>query len=144
MGTIVVGIDGSKGAREALRVAAEEARLRGAGLRAVCAWHIPSLAVAGGMVPHEDPEIFEHDARHTLEAALADLGPTLEGIPVEQLVVPGQASRVLLEAAADAELLVVGSRGLGGFRGLLLGSVGQQCVHHAECPVLVVPSPRDD
>jgi nucleotide-binding universal stress UspA family protein len=55
----------------------------------------------------------------------------------------GAPARVLLEAASDADLLVIGSRGLGGFRGLLLGSVGQQCTHHAPCPVVIVPHERE-
>jgi nucleotide-binding universal stress UspA family protein len=58
---------------------------------------------------------------------------------VERVVREGQPAEVLVEAAEDADLLVVGSRGLGGFRGLLLGSVGQQCAHHARCPVVIVP-----
>ena len=57
-------------------------------------------------------------------------------------IVEGQAARVLVEAARGAELLVVGSRGLGGFRSLLLGSVGQQCAHHALCPVVIVRAER--
>jgi nucleotide-binding universal stress UspA family protein len=62
---------------------------------------------------------------------------------VTKVVREGSASHVLLEEAADADLLVVGSRGLGGFRGLLLGSVGQQCAHHAPCPLVIVPHRRE-
>ncbi len=62
------------------------------------------------------------------------------GVPITSIAREGQAAEVLVTEAKGAELLVVGSRGLGGFRGLLLGSVSQQCAHHASCPVLIVPS----
>ena len=65
-----------------------------------------------------------------------------EGIEIERRVVEGGAARVLVDAAADGDLLVVGSRGHGGFAGLLLGSVSQQCAHHAHCPVVIVQAPR--
>jgi nucleotide-binding universal stress UspA family protein len=143
MTTIVVGVDGSAGAREALRYALDEARLRGAGVRAVAAWQVPAVAYAGGYGP-ADPELFselERDARTNLEGALGavDLGD----IEPETVVREGSPAHVLLEEAADADLLVVGSRGLGGFRGLLLGSVGQQCAHHAPCPLVIVPHQRE-
>jgi nucleotide-binding universal stress UspA family protein len=82
-------------------------------------------------------------ARRTLERALADAGDRTAGVDVEPVVREGAPARVLLEEADDADLLVVGSRGLGGFRGLLLGSVSQQCSHHAPCPVVVVPHERE-
>ena len=79
----------------------------------------------------------EHDAREVLERAAA-AAPSTEGLEVEWLGIPGNPSEVLIEASRGASLLVVGSRGLGGFMGLMIGSVSNQCVHHADCPVLVV------
>ena len=81
--------------------------------------------------------------RLALERALEEADGRAAGVEVETVVREGAPAGVLLEEAQDAELLVVGSRGLGGFRGLLLGSVGQQCAHHAPCPVVIVPHARD-
>lgn len=139
---IVVGVDGSPGARTALEWAAAEARLRGSRLRVVHAWHLPAAAYgSGGFVPPvginwEDD--LEQAARAGLAQALDDTGALLDGIEVERHVDEGSAAVVLTEAAADADLLVVGSRGLGGFKELLLGSVGHQCAQHAPCPVVIV------
>jgi nucleotide-binding universal stress UspA family protein len=145
MGAIVVGVDGSEGASAALRFAAEEARLRGAELRAVMAFHIPVAAYGGPLVP---PDVGLVDdlrtaARATVERALDELGDLPEDLRLELVVREGQPARVLLDEARDADVLVVGSRGLGGFRGLLLGSVGQQCAHHAACPVVIVRPRRE-
>jgi nucleotide-binding universal stress UspA family protein len=143
MSTIVVGIDGSPGARAALDHALQEARLRGAELRVVGAWQVPAVAYAGGYGAG-DPELFtelEQGAWHNVERALNDADTT--GVETRTVVREGGAANVLLEEAQDADLLVVGSRGLGGFRGLLLGSVGQQCAHHASCPLVIVPHPRE-
>ena len=144
METIVVGADGSEGAAAALEFAAGEAALRRARLRVVSAWEIPVVAYGGGLAPPLDAETLDALRGHTQEvadAALAtakSLQPLLEG---EALAVEGQAAEVLLEQAAGAELIVVGNRGLGGFKSLLLGSVSQQVVHHATCPVVVVHRP---
>jgi nucleotide-binding universal stress UspA family protein len=143
MSTIVVGVDGSTSAGNALDFALREARLRGADVRIVAAWQLPAVAYAGGYGPG-DAELLgelEQEARDHAARALdqVDAG----GVDVTKVVREGSASHVLLEEAADADLLVVGSRGLGGFRGLLLGSVGQQCAHHAPCPLVIVPHPRE-
>jgi hypothetical protein len=139
MGKIVVGVDGSDGSREALKWAFAEATLRGAALEVVTVWQYPitaSLPTFGAMTTPDD---FETDARPTLLAILADEGITAAApMPVSTLVAEGNAARALLDAASDADLLVVGSRGHGGFTGVLVGSVSQQCVHHATCPVVVV------
>ena len=145
MTTIVVGVDGSDGAREALRFALEEARLRDAAVRIVAAWHVPVAGYGGALVP-SDPELVDRlgpDARRAVERALAAAGDLANDVEVETLIREGVPARVLLEAAQDADLLVVGSRGLGGFRGLLLGSVSQQCAHHAPCPLVIVPHALD-
>ena len=139
MGKIVVGVDGSDGSREALRWAFAEAKLRKDALEAVIIWQYPitaSLPTFGAM---NTPDDFESDARSTLLAILADEGITAESpVPVSTLVAEGNPARALLDAADTAELLVVGSRGHGGFAGVLVGSISQQCVHHATCPVVVV------
>lgn len=133
MGLIVVGIDGSAGAKEALRFALEESRLRGARLRAVHAigsfGSYPSLAVDVSAVHQAAQELL---ANATSEATAED------EVAIEGRVVEGAPGAVLVDESRDADLLVVGSRGHGGFVGLLLGSVSQQCAHHAECPVVIV------
>ncbi len=140
MSTIVVGVDGSPESHEALRWAVREARLRGATLRVVHAWLMP-VAFAGGApgfalpVTHTE---FEQDGRRVLNEALAAAADEVAGVELERQVVEGSAARCLVRAAEGADLLVVGSRGHGGFAGLLLGSVGQQCAHHAPCPVVIV------
>ncbi len=139
MNTIVVGVDGSPGARTALRFALNEARLRGAEVHAVGVWHFPVAAYAGGYGPG-DPDLgaeLETVARGNVEQALGDVDTA--DVHVETSIREGIPARVLLDEAQDAELLVVGSRGLGGFRGLLLGSVSAQCAHHTPCPLVIVP-----
>jgi nucleotide-binding universal stress UspA family protein len=137
MKVITVGMDGSEGGSAALRWAAAEARLRGARLRVVHAWSIPAMAY--GFVP---PVSFQDDlggaAAEGLSKWLDAAGTELEGIEVERLTGEGNAATVLTDAAADSELLVVGSRGLGDFRELLLGSVSHQCAQRAPCPVVII------
>jgi nucleotide-binding universal stress UspA family protein len=142
--TIVVGADGSAESQQALRWAVEEGRLRDTTVRALHAWEYPPLLGAAdpffvGSVPEPplvDPRDLEEAARALLAQAVADATDDLEGVVQE--VVQGAAAACLLEAAKDAELLVVGSRGHGSVGGLLLGSVSQTCVQHATCPVVVV------
>jgi nucleotide-binding universal stress UspA family protein len=135
-GVVVVGVDGSDGARRALLWAAEEARLRGAALRVVHVWSY--LDQAGEAF---DPTYGEDDARRLLDETVAGAGIDLGGLDLEPKTVCDLASRGLLESATDGDLLVVGARGMGGFRGLLLGSVSQQVAQHAPCPVVIVPDP---
>ena len=135
-GVVVVGVDGSEGAQRALEWAADEARLRGARLRAVCVWSY--LDQAGGSF---DPSYGEDDARRLLDGAVDSVAGAA-GIDVERLTVNDLPARGLLDSAADADLVVVGARGMGGFQGLLLGSVSQQVVQHAPCPVVIVPQRR--
>lgn len=142
MHTIVVGVDGSEGSTRALRFALEEARARDAHLRVVSAWHVPPMLYGSGWgmvaVPPDKSE-FEDTARTALEKCLDTVGAEANGVSVTRVVREGQAADVLCEEATGADLLVVGSRGLGGFSGLLLGSVSQQCAHHTRCPVVIVP-----
>jgi nucleotide-binding universal stress UspA family protein len=141
MSSIVVGVDGSEGSRLALRFALAEARLRGARVRAVAVWHIPALVYEGGFAAPDTRLLDElaTETGETLDRTVVEAAEHASDVTVETIVREGQPATVLLDEAADADLLVVGSRGLGGFRGLLLGSVGQQCAHHAPCPVVIVP-----
>lgn len=140
MSVVVVGVDGSEDSERALRFALEEARLRGARLRVVHAWQLPYPVHAGGPVPIVyDRADVAAGARDVLERAVAAVAADVDDVQVEPVLVEDRAAPALLAAAEGADLLVMGSRGHGGFVGLLLGSVGQQCAHHARCPVVVVP-----
>src|SRR5579859_3671624 len=142
MSTIVVGVDGSEGSGRAVEWAAEEARLRGARLRLVHAWYPPAALYGGFGMPGVSAEVID-DFRVLAEKQLEDVhtkhAAAFDGLDVERRLVEDVAAPALLEAAAGADLLVVGTRGHGGFTGLLLGSVSQQCAHHAPCPVVIVP-----
>jgi nucleotide-binding universal stress UspA family protein len=144
--TIVVGTDGSRHADRALAWAIDEAKLRGARIHVVSAWHVPAMVYGGpGVVPTTSvpfEETFSKAAENAVAAALERVREA--GVDADASVVEGQAADALIDAAAQADLLVVGSRGHGGFVGLLLGSVSGQCAHHAPCPLVIVPSPRDE
>ena len=145
---IVVGVDGSDGSRAALEYAMDEAARRGSGVRVV--WAIPETgywATAYGMTPALIGELgrdLEKVGRDMVDAVVADRGDALACVPVDVRAVPGPAAAVLVGQAAEADLLVVGHRGLGGLRSAILGSVGLQCVLHAPTPVTVVPHPHAD
>ena len=139
METILVGVDGSQGARRALRYAAAEAVLRGARLRIICAWRLPSQIYLDGALPEETLEGFRFNAEQIVRDALREVELANPGLECEAAALEGQPADVLIREAEKASLVVVGNRGHGGFSSLLLGSVGQQVVHHAHCPVLVVP-----
>lgn len=139
METIVVGVDGSAASVDALRWALREAALRGAAVQVVHSWLPPTLAAKAPMAwDAEYLSLFRRDAETVVEDALDAVGEVPDGVVVEKAVIEGPAAQTLVEAAADASLLVVGSRGRGGFAELLLGSVSHHCVHHASCPVVVV------
>lgn len=137
---VVVGIDGSEGSLEALRAAAAEARLRSAILEVICVWHPSSL----GSIPAFGVGAPTAESLDELRIALHEtlvsegLGPDGD-VEVDARVATGNAAEVLLDAAETASLVVVGTRGRGGFAGLVLGSVSQQVVTHARCPVMIVP-----
>ena len=134
-GRIVVGVDGSDASKHALRWALQQARITGASIDAIIAWH--PVVVFGYMPPPGDFDV-EGAAGKVLGATVGEVVTDIDGVAVRQHVVEGAATRVLVDAANDAELLVVGNRGHGGLTEALLGSVGQYCVHHATCPVVVV------
>lgn len=134
---IVVGVDGSDTARRALRWALDEARLHHAAVDVVHGWHIPypdGYPVRMVTVSAAD---LEQGARRVLDAAVG--GADTRGVEVEPILVCDSAARALLDTAKGADLLVVGSRGRGGFAGLLLGSVSLKVLHHASCPIVIVP-----
>jgi len=140
---VVAGFDGSPSSEAALRVALCEAKLRQARLLVVSAWHAPTRYYGSAAAPSASRALAEDTRKELatkLEAAVAALREEADGTAIETRLVEGAAASVLADEAADADLLVVGSRGFGGFRELLLGSVGRQCAQHAPFPVLVVPS----
>ena len=139
---IVVGIDGSDHSKAALRWAVAEAGLRGAPVRAVHVWQVYPALYPGTTITASDFDEIRAQAGSFVEDFVAEVVPEHDGVEIEAVALQSESiAPALVDAAADAELLVVGSRGLGGFRGLLLGSVSQQCVHHATCPVVVLPRP---
>lgn len=134
---LVVGIDASEPSLRALRWARDEARLRGVTLEVVHAYPPPEvMMVPAVMVLPSDTELEEAAAR-VIEDALEEVGG-FEGIPVIRTVRSGGPAGALCHAANDAALVVVGTRGRGGFKGLLLGSVSHQVATHASCPVVIV------
>lgn len=126
-----------------MRFALGEARLRGAILRLVCAWTTPVASYAGlAYVPTFDLRDMEEQAANEKLARAVGLLGAEPGVAVQTVAVEGQPVAVLVEEAEDADLLVVGSRGHGGFASLLLGSVSHQVAHHSRVPVAVVPLRR--
>ena len=139
MDEFVVGIDGSQTSIEALRWAIEEAKLRGATIDAVNAWNYPVVVVPGAIVPLEPTADQAIDVQVELNDALDAVDADNAAVPINPIVAEGPAATVLRESAKDADLLVVGSTGKGGLRGLLLGSVSKELLHHPPCPVVVIP-----
>ena len=133
---IVVGVDGSTPSKSALAWAVRQARLTGATVEAVIAWEYPvNYRYPVPVLPNMD---FGELAGQVVALAIADVCSLDEQVTITPKVVEGNAARVLLNASAGADLLVVGSRGHGGFVEALLGSTGQHCVHYATCPVVVI------
>lgn len=137
MARIVVGVDGSAASRRAVAFAVEEARLRDATLDAVIVYEYPPMTfgMAEAMVALPERREFEDAARRTLDDVLRGVAADVR---LERIVASGHPRRVLAEASRGADLLVIGSRGLGAVRGLVLGSVSHYLVGHAPCPVAVV------
>lgn len=141
-GRVIVGVDGSETARKAVRWAAREAKLRGMKLELVTAWEIPTYSYVSRYgfpaISEEMMKSLTARAEGHLAEALVDARAEARDVQIETIAAEGQPAKVLVEVAKGADLLVVGSRGLGGFRELLLGSVSQQCAQHATCPVVIV------
>ena len=132
---VVVGVDGSPGSVEALRWALEQARVTGAEIRALMAWDLPTTY---GYAPTYDDIDWAEAAQETLDQAVADVRQD-PSVKLSTELIRGHAANVLIKASHDADLLVVGSRGHGTVTEMLVGSVSRHCVHHAACPVVVVP-----
>ncbi|CAL9463618.1 Universal stress protein [Actinosynnema sp. ALI-1.44] len=138
-GPVVVGVDGSPTGQAAIPFAFRAAASRNAPLVAVHAWSdVPTTAWD---LLYDWPTIQEQQYK-ALTERLAEYQAQYPTVPVEQVVVCDRPVHTLLDQAENAQLVVVGSRGRGGFRGLLLGSTGQALIHHATCPVAIVPPPR--
>jgi nucleotide-binding universal stress UspA family protein len=133
--TIVVGVDGSDSSRQALTWAVDYAALIGAEVDAVTSWNYPTGYGMGGVASNWNPG---EEARGLLAETVASVFGGDIAVPLTQVVREGNAAQVLLDETKDAQMLVVGSRGHGGFAGLLLGSVSAHCAEHARCPVLVI------
>lgn len=134
---IVVGVDGSEQSKLALRWAARLARGLGGRVQAVAVWQFPaaqSFVVVDGWDP-------EREAQSSLEATVDAVFGDDRPAGLQLLVLQGTPAKVLLDLSAGAQILVVGSRGRGGFAGLLLGSVSSAVAEHAKCPVMVVHPP---
>jgi nucleotide-binding universal stress UspA family protein len=132
---IVVGVDGFESSTAALRWAIHQAKLTGAVVDAVTAWQIPP---GSGLIPVTDLPDYQDDARTVLTEAITEMCMVDAEAEVRPHVTEGRAGPVLVAAAERADLLVVGCRGHGGLAEALLGSVGQYCVHHASCPVVIM------
>jgi nucleotide-binding universal stress UspA family protein len=142
-GEIVVGVDGSPGGAAALDFAFEAAAVRGAAVRAVLAWSHPASERPGDLRPPVfDPVAVTEEQERALAEFSAGREIEFPDVPLIRQVVHARPKRALAEASARARLLVVGSRGRGGFGGLVLGSVSHAMLHHARCPVAVVHPPQ--
>jgi nucleotide-binding universal stress UspA family protein len=137
-GRIVVGVDGSEASLDALRWALQQAQLTESGVEAVTSWQF--LRQYGAEFYGEELD-WEQIASSTLEDALSKV-VTGDEVEVQRRILQGHPAEVLVEASDGADLLVVGSRGHGGFVGMLLGSVSEHVIAHAFCPVLVVRHPK--
>ncbi len=132
---IVVGVDGSPPSERALDWAVAEAQRTGAALHLVSAWMFPmALGYAFTTTVHQ----VQQSAQDVIDRAMAHVGEVAGDVTVTGETSEQAPAPALIAAAKGADLLVVGSRGLGGFQGLLIGSVSQYCTRHATCPVVVV------
>jgi nucleotide-binding universal stress UspA family protein len=137
---IVVGVDGSASSLAALRWAIHQAEVTDGTVHAIVAWRLPVSMTGYGFAPvaMSDCSDTEQIAKRALDEAVSKVVAPGGGPPVRSQVVQGFPAQVLLNASVGADLLVLGSRGHGGFSGALLGSVGQHCVRHAPCPVVII------
>ena len=132
---IIVGVDGSPSSNAALEWAAQEAEIRGSTLELIHAWNYPNLGYGGYVAVLED---FEKDASALLDEVVAFVRKNYPKLQLVSSLIQGPTAQTILDRAKEADMVVVGSRGRGGFSGLLLGSVGQQLVHHCPAPVVII------
>jgi nucleotide-binding universal stress UspA family protein len=139
---VVVGVDGSEGSLAALRWAARYGAATKTPVKAVLVWHYPTAAALPpvGQVPQPVATEVEGEEKTALREALAKAAPDTAGAQVHGAILYGHPAEALIEESSQADLLVVGRRGHGGFLGMHLGSVSQHCVNGAQCPVVVVRS----
>jgi nucleotide-binding universal stress UspA family protein len=139
-GPVVLGVDDSPAATRAIEEAFFEASQRDTELLAVRTWTRPIATAPVTMppLPHDFDQVKAEEQR-LLSKVLSSYHERFPGVPLREEVIEGRPARILVRLTELAQLLVVGTRGHGGFKGLLLGSVSQQVLHHAECPVLIVP-----
>ena len=138
-GQVVVGVDGSEVSAAAMRFAFEAAAVHNAELIAVHAWDFPSVAMPGAVMPIAyDRDEFAAREEEVLAETIAGHQEDHPDVRVVRRLVQGDTRRILLDESAGARMLVVGSRGRGGFTGMLLGSTSQAMLHHADAPVVVV------
>ncbi|MCL1870941.1 MAG: universal stress protein [Promicromonosporaceae bacterium] len=136
---IIVGVDGSPSAEMALKAAIRQARVWGAELVAVAGVPVGSGAGVLAWLPAQiDHEQVLADVKAGLDVIVDRYEAENDGLKIKRIVLDGTGAELLTEFSTAADLLVVGSRGRGGFRGLLLGSTSQAVLHHSSCPVLVV------
>ena len=142
----MAGVDGSPSSLVALQWAVRHAGLTGGTVKAVLAWQYPATLTGYGWAPIVvvEPAQYEENAQKTLAEAVASVDTEGRDVAISTWVRQGNPAQVLIDAAADADLLVVGSRGHGGFSEVLLGSVSMHCVHYAPCPVAVIHPARKD
>jgi nucleotide-binding universal stress UspA family protein len=138
---IVVGIDGSAQAERAVDWALEECRVHGEELVLVHVWQFPPVGLipSPGDTPPDSFQDFTDLAGELLARVTDDVKRRASDVAVTSRVVEGHPAAALVDASSGARLLVLGSRGLGGFKGMLMGSVSTACAQHARCPVVIVP-----
>lgn len=144
MKTIVVGVDGSPGAKVAVEFAAREAAAHGATLRVVVTWEVPPAVLTSAGVATDVYQAFEQDAGAVADEAAALVASLEPGVVVDERIIEGHAGEILIDQSKEADLLIVGRRGRGGFAGLLLGSVSQHVMHNSACPVVIVPPVKSE
>lgn len=137
---VLVGVDGSEGSRRALRFAADEARAHDARLTVLTAYTVPTTPVDAGLVQPRwrEPEAWRDDAENLVASTISSTLGDDTDLEVTAEVVEGTAAHALIDASSSSDVLVVGTRGHGGFAGMLLGSVSQHVAAHAGCPVVIV------
>lgn len=136
---ILVGVDGSVGSRLALRWAVEEAAVRGALVDAVMAWQSPYDFSGGLHYLRCDEEKIAESARELLKEVVAEASHEHPCVEIHPVALEGDPAQLLCAWSKEADLLVVGSRGLGRFARLALGSVSSKCAQNSHCPVVIVP-----
>ena len=141
-GTILVGVDGSDGSRRALAWAIGQAAARGAAVQPVIVWQ-RGFDYGSEQYWPADEKIAEAAGRR-LAAVIAQVAGPDPAVAIDPLVLEGDPGQLLCARSAGADLLVIGSRGHGGFAGLALGSVSTKCAHHSRCPVVIVPPAGQD